>query len=214
MAPKRRWCFCTRPASRNKMQAEIELLCTSKPQHLGCSTSIITPPLTCDPGRADRVNLPRVLSSHRGYSPLCQSASRVKLIRGSEAPVRPKTSGPHASAQHTANRSRFHRSLWRWAPCTTHPIWPNFHREMEERSTIRWQHRLKREHPTCTERSKKSLTKSADGRVATGLVGARRNGKKRKEQESRSDCPFPSWGNGDRAVLAVKGSLTPQRTRP
>src|SRR4029434_1623799 len=39
--------------------------------------------LTCDPGRADRVNLPRVLSpSPGGYSPLCQSASRVKLILG------------------------------------------------------------------------------------------------------------------------------------
>src|SRR5271168_936325 len=50
--------------------------------------------------------------------------------------------------------------------------WPDFHREMEERSTNRWQHRLQREHPTCTERNK-SLTKSADGRVATGLVGAR-----------------------------------------
>src|SRR5450755_4822634 len=44
--------------------------------------------------------------------------------------------------------------------------WPNFHREMEERSTNRWQHRLKREHPTCTERTNRSL-KSADGRVAT-----------------------------------------------
>jgi hypothetical protein len=32
------------PASRSKMQAEIELLCTSKPQHLECSTSMITPP--------------------------------------------------------------------------------------------------------------------------------------------------------------------------
>ena len=49
--------------------------------------------------------------------------------------------------------------------------WPNFHREMEERSKIRWQHRLKREHPTCTERNIKSLIESADGRVATGLVG-------------------------------------------
>src|ERR1700720_616982 len=64
------------------MQAEIELLCTSKPQHLGCSTSMTTPPLTCDPGRADRVNLPRVLFLTGGYSPLCQSASRVKLILG------------------------------------------------------------------------------------------------------------------------------------
>jgi len=37
---------------------------------------------------------------------------------------------------------------------------------MEARSKIRWQHRLNREHPTGTERTK-SLTKSADGRVAT-----------------------------------------------
>ena len=37
---------------------------------------------------------------------------------------------------------------------TASMAWPNFHREMEERSKIRWQHRLKREHPTCTERSK------------------------------------------------------------
>jgi hypothetical protein len=31
--------------------------------------------------------------------------------------------------------------------------WPNFHSsEWKERSLNRWQHRLKREHPTCTER--------------------------------------------------------------
>jgi hypothetical protein len=39
--------------------------------------------------------------------------------------------------------------------------------KMEERSTIRWQHRLKREHPTGTERNKNRSMKSADGRVAT-----------------------------------------------
>jgi hypothetical protein len=45
--------------------------------------------------------------------------------------------------------------------------WPSFHPlKMEPRSTIRWQHRLKREHPTCTERINRS-SKSADGRVAT-----------------------------------------------
>ena len=27
------------------------------------------------------------------------------------------------------------------------------------------------------------------------------------DQESRSGCPFSSWRNGDRSVLAVKGSL-------
>src|SRR5580658_5443187 len=47
--------------------------------------------------------------------------------------------------------------------------------------------------PNLHRAKQKSLTKRADGRVATGLVGARRNGKKRKERESRSDCPFPSW---------------------
>jgi len=36
---------------------------------------------------------------------------------------------------------------------------------VEEKSTNRWQHRLQRERPTCTER--KSLTQSADGRMAT-----------------------------------------------
>src|SRR5438309_9386941 len=101
MAPKRRWCFCTRPASRSKMQAEIELLCTSKPQHLGCSTSMTLPPLTCDPGRADRVNLPRVLSLHEEATIRCAKARPgSNSSTGSQAPVRSKTSGPHASAQH------------------------------------------------------------------------------------------------------------------
>ena len=44
--------------------------------------------------------------------------------------------------------------------------WANFCREAEERSTIRWQRRLKRERPTCTERTK-LLLESADGRMAS-----------------------------------------------
>jgi len=45
--------------------------------------------------------------------------------------------------------------------------WPNFYLlRWNGRSIIRWQHRLKREHPTGTERIKRS-SKSADGRVAT-----------------------------------------------
>ena len=32
------------------------------------------------------------------------------------------TCGPHASSQHTANGSRFHSSLWRYAPNKTQPI--------------------------------------------------------------------------------------------
>src|SRR5215472_15311765 len=105
------------------MQAEIELLCTSKPQHLECHTSMTTPPLTCDPGRADRVNLPHLLSSHEEATVRGAKARPApNSSSGSQAPVRSKTSGPHASAQHTANASRFHYSLWRWAPCRTHPI--------------------------------------------------------------------------------------------
>src|ERR1700747_2366075 len=105
------------------MQAEIELLCTSKPQHLECSTSMTTPPSTCDPGRADRVNLPHVLSSLEEATVRCAKARPgPNSSSGSQAPVRSKTSGPHVSAQHTANASRFHPSLWRWAPCRTHPI--------------------------------------------------------------------------------------------
>src|SRR5215467_470830 len=105
------------------MQAEIELLCTSKPQLLECNTSMATPPSTCDPGRADRVNLPHVLSSHEEATVRCAKARPgSNSSSGSRAPVRSKTSGPHASAQHTADAFRFHQSLWRWAPCRTHPI--------------------------------------------------------------------------------------------
>ena len=35
---------------------------------------------------------------------------------------------------------------------TASNAWPDFPRKRKQRSTIRWQHRLKREHPTCTER--------------------------------------------------------------
>src|SRR5215469_1543262 len=121
------------------MQAEIELLCTSKPQHLGCSTSMITPPLTCDPGRADRVNLPHVLSSHEEATVRCAKARPgSNSSSGSQAPVRSKTSGPHASAQHTADASRFHQSLWRWAPCRTHPISLNWDGRETCRSRRPW----------------------------------------------------------------------------
>jgi hypothetical protein len=36
----------------------------------------------------------------------------------------------------------------------------------------------------------------------------------RAKPKIQATAPFPSWRNGDRAALAVKGSLTPQRTRP
>jgi hypothetical protein len=60
-------------------------------------------PVTCDPGRVRRVNFLRVLLSHE------EAIVRwVKAGPGSnssadfQAPARPKTAGPHASAQHTA----------------------------------------------------------------------------------------------------------------
>jgi hypothetical protein len=37
---------------------------------------------------------------------------------------------------------------------TASMAWPNFHREMEERSTNRWQHRLKREHQLAPSEAK------------------------------------------------------------
>jgi hypothetical protein len=63
------------------------------------------------------------LLSRTGYSPLCKARPGPNSFSGSQAPVRSQTSGPHASAQHTANASRFHQSLWRWAPCRTHSIY-------------------------------------------------------------------------------------------
>src|SRR5450755_53050 len=60
--------------------------------------------------------------------------------------------------------------------------WPNFHREMEERSTNRWQHRLKREHPTCTERSNRSRRVRMEGwrqHCAKGLWAAVSVGKRK-----------------------------------
>ena len=90
---------------------------------------------------------------------------------------------------------------------TASMAWPNFHREMEREVDNQVAAPAETRTPNLHRAKQKSLTKSADGRVATGLAGVRRNGKKRKEQESRSDCPFPSWRNSDRSVLAVKGSL-------
>jgi hypothetical protein len=48
--------------------------------------------------------------------------------------------------------------------------WPGFHsQEQNHRAIIRWQHRLNRERPTCTERNQ-SLLESADGSMATAAI--------------------------------------------
>jgi hypothetical protein len=52
-------------------------------------------------------------------------------------------------------------SLGQWPGRTTIARW-------KQRSIIRWQHRLKREHPTCTVRTSRS-PKNADGRVAASV---------------------------------------------
>ena len=59
-------------------------------------------------------------------------------------------------------------------PVTASNARPTFIRKMKRRSLIRWQHRLNRERPTCTERND-SLLESADGSMAT--VATRREKK-------------------------------------
>src|SRR5207237_5093669 len=80
----------------------------------------------------------------------------------------------------------------RRVPVTALIAWPTFIFEMEERSPIRWQHRLKREHPTCTER--KSLIESADGRVATVATRPERKPCPTKTKTNSLDSDRPSHG--------------------
>ena len=73
---------------------------------------------------------------------------------------------------------------------TASMAWPNFHREMEERSTIRWQHRLKREHPTCTERNKnRSPRVRMEGR-RQGWLGRGGMGRRGKSKNREATVPF------------------------
>ena len=81
--------------------------------------------------------------------------------------------------------------------------WPTFIFEMEERSPIRWQHRLKREHPTCTER--KSLLESADGRVATVANSA---GEKNLSNKKNNRIHLTPTG------LLMEGDFTHQQQQP
>src|SRR5262250_525265 len=63
----------------------------------------------------------------------------------------------------------------------------------EVRSPIRWQHRLQREHPTCTER--RSLTQSADGRVATVSADGMTTLLSNKNAKKLLDSNRPSHGS-------------------
>ena len=58
--------------------------------------------------------------------------------------------------------------------------WPGFTpQEQNHRAINRWQHRLKRERPTCTERNE-SLLESADGSMATVATRRRKTFVSRK----------------------------------
>jgi hypothetical protein len=54
---------------------------------------------------------------------LCQSASRAKLILGLSSTSKVEDLWTTRLGTAYCNASRFHPSLWRWAPCRTHPIW-------------------------------------------------------------------------------------------
>src|SRR5262249_52906830 len=72
--------------------------------------------------------------------------------------------------------------------------------QRNDRSLIRWQHRLKRERPTCTERND-SLLESADGSMATAA-------KARKNLENKNETRNPLTPTG----LLMEGDYT-HRTR-
>jgi hypothetical protein len=59
--------------------------------------------------------------------------------------------------------------------------WPNFHREMEREVDKQVAAPAETRTPSL-HRARQSLTKSADGRVATGLVWARRKGRFQESQ--------------------------------
>ena len=66
---------------------------------------------------------------------------------------------------------------------TASNAWPDFPRKRKQRSTIRWQHRLKREHPTCTER--KPLNKECGWKGGdSGNSAGRKNIVQRKNKRT------------------------------
>ena len=81
----------------------------------------------------------------------------------------------------------------RRVPVTASIAWPTSIREMDERSKIRWQHRLKREHPTGTER--RSLLEECGWKGGdSGLLGERANLCPTKKQKNSLDSDRPSHG--------------------
>ena len=103
----------------------------------------------------------------------------------------------------------------RRVPVTASIAWPTSIREMDERSKIRWQHRLKREHPTGTER--RSLLEECGWKGGdSGLLGERANLCPTKKQKNSLDSDRPSHGRRLRLtenpiwVVSVRGMLRRQ----
>src|SRR5580700_11358875 len=69
--------------------------------------------------------------------------------------IRARCRPPHKSKaileRKSKNRTEEQKPKRR-VPVTALIAWPSFHLRWKQRSKIRWQHRLKREHPTGTER--------------------------------------------------------------
>ncbi len=90
------------------------------------------------------------------------------------------------SAIRKALVARFHQGWWfsatGWKSATDRHESVSEIDSMKTRSINSWQHRLKREHPTGTERNRSS--KSADGRVATVATAARKSLVQRKEKRT------------------------------
>ena len=96
---------------------------------------------------------------------------------------------------------------------TASMAWPNFHREMEPEVDKQVAAPAATRTPNLHRAKQKSLTEEC-GWKGGDRVGWGAEEERKQDQKSRATAPFPSWRNGDRAVLAVKASLTPQRTRP
>ena len=101
-------------------------------------------------------------------------------------------------------------------PVTALIAWPTFHsQEWDRRSTNRWQHRLKREHPTCTERIKSLIEECGWKGGDSGGDSVEKKPCPTKERQNQLDSDRPShgrrihseprWRGGEPFMMAPKG---------
>jgi hypothetical protein len=84
--------------------------------------------------------------------------------------------------------------------------WPSFHREMEGKVENQVAAPAATRTPNLPRAKQQSLIEECGWKGGDSVaLGARQE--QRQDQQSRAAAPFPSWRNGARAVLAVKGSL-------